>query len=294
MGDFLADTEPVGDPAVSGRYGCLLGDDWKALYVYGGATMGAALRAMCARLADPELRLLSVHALFLSPVPCGPLTIDTELLRAGRSVQQVAAVLRADASSHGELALRLQGTWGSHAADVITGLGEAMPSVAGPDDPSMLPPPPMPKELSDFQLHGQFEERYCPGWSRPGAFFDGAEAAESAVWARLRGGHRDGLGTFVPAVLLALADRAPGPHLGPTVQSGDREAGLRPMVTLELALRSIAEPVGDWLLLHGRIIEAAGGYLTTRVHMWDEARGLIAIADQLSRFAGGAKEAPHA
>jgi acyl-coenzyme A thioesterase PaaI-like protein len=286
VGGFLSDTRPVIDPTVPGRYSSMLGEDWKAFFAFGGATMGAAIRAMDARVGDPGLSPVSVHAQFLSPVPCGGLTIDTELVRAGRSVQQLAATLRPDDAP--EVALRLQGTWGRHDNDdVVTGLGVAPIDVPGPDGDALLPGKREGTPFSSLPMHTHFEERRAPGWAEPGAFFEDDQRPESAVWTRLRDGHRTSEGTFVPAVIAVIADRAPGPHLGFTISgSVDHDIPARPMVTLELAVRFVAEPVGDWLLLHGTVVEAARRYITTRVVMWDENQDLIAIADQVARFAG--------
>ena len=284
MGDFLTDTMPVADPATAGRYSSRLGEDWKAFYAFGGATMGAAVRAMDTRVGDPDLGPLSVHAQFLSPIACGGLTVDTEIVRAGRSVQQVAATLRADNAD--EIALRLQGTWGRTEDDVVTGLGVTPIDVPGPEDESLHRGRGEDSRFSSLPVHAQFEERRCEGWAEPGAFFRDELQGESAVWTRLLHGHRSSEGIFVPAVIAVLADRGPGPHLGTTIigRPAD-EIPARPMVTLEMAVRFVAEPVGDWLLLHGTIVEAAGRYLSSRVVMWDEERRLIAIADQLARFA---------
>jgi acyl-CoA thioesterase len=261
----------------------VLGDDWRAFYAFGGATMGAAIRAMGAHVGDPDLAPISVHAMFLNPIETGALTIDVESLRAGRSVHQVAAVLSRDGAE--DAAIRLQGTWGRRDDDPVTGVELQPPDVPGPDD-STVQPIVHDERFAHLPLHVHFEERPCPGWSTPQAFHTTGVSAQSAVWTRLQAGHRTGADRFEPAVLAVIADRAPGPHLGPTVSGRpDDDIPARPMVTLELAIRFIGQPVGDWMLVHGAVVEAAHRYLTTRAVIWDQHRDLVAIADQTARFA---------
>src|SRR4029078_8739433 len=63
----------------------------------------------------PELALVTANAIFVAPVPPGPVTIDVEVLRDGRTASQVAADLRVD----GKLALRAHGVFGiAHDTDL--------------------------------------------------------------------------------------------------------------------------------------------------------------------------------
>ena len=61
------------------------------MYVFGGVSMYTALRAMQEALGRPELPLVTANAIFLAPVPPGPVEIDVEVLRDGRNASQVAA-----------------------------------------------------------------------------------------------------------------------------------------------------------------------------------------------------------
>ena len=121
--DLVADTVLKPDPEVRGRYHADIPDHWKVMYVFGGVTMYAALRAMREALARPELRLVTANAIFVAPVPPGPVTIDVEVLRDGRTASQMAADLRVD----GKLALRVHGVFGiAHDLDhgfAVTGFG---------------------------------------------------------------------------------------------------------------------------------------------------------------------------
>src|SRR5512146_1125238 len=105
--DLRADTVPMPDPDVRGRFHVDIPDAWKVVYVFGGVSMYAALRAMRRALGRADLRLVTANAIFLAPVPPGPVTIDVEVLRDGRTASQVAADLRVD----GKLALRVHGVF---------------------------------------------------------------------------------------------------------------------------------------------------------------------------------------
>src|SRR5450432_3611798 len=94
--NLITDTALTADPTIPGRFHAEIPDDWKVVYVFGGVTMYTALRAMREALGRPELELVTANAIFIAPVPPGPVTIDVEVLRDGRTASQVAADLRVD------------------------------------------------------------------------------------------------------------------------------------------------------------------------------------------------------
>ena len=55
-------------------------DAWKVVYIFGGVSMYAALRAMEEALGRDDLSLVTANAIFLAPVPPGPITIDVDVL----------------------------------------------------------------------------------------------------------------------------------------------------------------------------------------------------------------------
>jgi hypothetical protein len=93
-GDFARDTAVSSDPDVPGRFHADLPDAWKVFYAFGGCTMAVALRAAQQAIDRPDLSPVSATAIFVSPVSCGPLTVDTTVLRRGRSAAQAVAALR--------------------------------------------------------------------------------------------------------------------------------------------------------------------------------------------------------
>ena len=74
--------------------------------------MYAALRAMQEALDRPELPLVTANAIFLAPVPPGPVKIDVDVLRDGRNASQVAADVHVPGAGP---ALRVHGVFGTRA-----------------------------------------------------------------------------------------------------------------------------------------------------------------------------------
>lgn len=80
--DLRADTTLTADPDRTGRFHGSLPDAWKVVYIFGGVSMYAALRAMEQHLGRADLKLVTANAIFLAPVPPGPITIDVDVLRS--------------------------------------------------------------------------------------------------------------------------------------------------------------------------------------------------------------------
>ena len=80
--DLRADTALARDPANPARFRGEINEGWKVVYVFGGVTMYTALRAMQEALNRPELPLVTANAIYLAPVPPGPITVDVDEDRA--------------------------------------------------------------------------------------------------------------------------------------------------------------------------------------------------------------------
>src|SRR5512132_2000336 len=177
--DIRNDTAPSADATIPGRFHALLPDAWKVVYVFGGVSMYAALRAMTESLARDDLDLVTANAIFLAPVPPGPITIDVTVLRDGRRASQVAADLR-HAGESGP-ALRVHGVFGTaHDTDVEYD-GLRFPEVPAPADSPLPPPRPDDSPFRDINFHEQTE------W-RPLSPFDDPGKGQFMSWVRLKRG----------------------------------------------------------------------------------------------------------
>src|SRR4051812_41297458 len=149
-GDFVADSQStprIGEP---GRYDGVIPLAWQIVDVFGGMTMSVALRAMQDELARPELRLISANSMFVDRVPCGPLTIDVDVLRSGKRIAQVASRLRT--GSNDGVALHTHAVFGvdhdqEHALQDVQ-----FPDVPPPEECDV--PPPQPDEEGDDRPWG--------------------------------------------------------------------------------------------------------------------------------------------
>lgn len=93
------DTETAVTPIAPGRYAAAFGPGWVVgRAINGGLSMATATRAALAALNEPEghqrWEPLTVAACFLTPSQQGPVELETEVLRAGRSYAAAQVSLR--------------------------------------------------------------------------------------------------------------------------------------------------------------------------------------------------------
>jgi len=273
--NVVADTVLTPDAGVRGRYHADIPDDWKVVYVFGGVTMYAALRAMREALRRPELRLVTANAIFIAPVPPGPVTIDVEVLRDGRTASQMAADLRVD----GKLALRVHGVFGV-AHDLDHGfLDVRFPEVPHPAD--VEPPPPADDRMpfGHINFHDQTDWRPVSGVPLDREAFR-AGPARCQIWTRLLEEPTLPEGGYDP---LALAIH--GDVIGPAVGAGLGPIDAPFMVlSLEIGIRFVATPVSPWVLQEIEAWHVGDGYATGPARLWDEAGNLCAIATQTANM----------
>ena len=117
-----------------GRYTASIGEEWVlAMAPQGGVVAAIAARAMAAELHTEEgvrQALRSTHGVFVTPVPAGPVVVDVEVLRRGRSISQARATVRGADATTGYTALAVFGS--ARAGFDFT---EAVcPEVAGPEE----------------------------------------------------------------------------------------------------------------------------------------------------------------
>ena len=261
--DIRADTTLTPDAARAGRYHAELPDGWRVMYVFGGVSMYAALRAMDEALHRDDLSLVTANAIFLAPVPPGPITIDVDVLRDGRRASQVAADLRVPGVEGP--ALRVHGVFGvAHDIDL------AYEDVRFPEVPRpqlVLPPPDRPNPFGHIPFHEQTE------W-KPVTSFDETGVGRFMSWVRLSESEPH---------LLALAVH--GDVLGPAVGRaiGPQESPFM-VLSLEIGIRFVRVPVTSWVLQEIEAWHIGDGYATGPARLWDEHGNLCAIATQTAHI----------
>jgi acyl-CoA thioesterase len=272
------------DGAKPGRYCATISDPWMlAVVPQGGIAAALAVEAMADTLGDATQTPRTLTAVFAGKVDAGPVEIDVQVLRRGRSMSQLTATVRNPGQEAGLTAIAAFGA--PRRGFSFTDL--QMPAVDGPEgrrsfrDP--LPDgvefeftrPPMPfwEEIVEARpVIGR------PPWE---PFEDGP--AETASWYRIDDPPVLPDGTLHPAALIVVCDTMPGAvgqKLGP-----DAGPWFGPSVDLTVHLLEPA-PAG-WLLAHNRARHAGDGYASVDQSLWTADGRLVAYATQLMFFAFG-------
>ncbi len=263
--DLRDDTTLTPDADRPGRFHADIPDGWKVVYVFGGVSMYAALRAMQEHFGRTDLSLVTANAIFLSPVPPGPITIDVEVMRDGRRASQVAADLRVPGVDHP--ALRVHGVFGSPHDIELTHQEVRFPEVPGPNAIEM--PPERPNPFGKINFHEQTE------W-RPVSPLDDPGKGHFMSWVRLQESD--------PHLLsLAVHGDVLGPAVGRALGPPD-ERGMFMVLSLEIGIRFVRAPVSTWVLQEIEAWHIGDGYATGPARLWDEAGNLCAIATQTANL----------
>jgi acyl-CoA thioesterase len=269
----------------AGRYEGSIDEAWNLNPLpQGGVVTAATLRAMAHHLDDPTQSLRTLHSTFVSQVAHGPITIEVELLRRGRSMSQLRAEVANSGSRRGHL------TTGIFGAD--------RPGFSFTDltPPAEVPPPADCPSYRDPPPPGTVGFRDMPFWRRlvetrgvyghPPWEAYVPDRAERIQWYGFDETPFLDDGTMDPLALVVLADTMPGAvseKVGPT----DR-AWFAPSVDLTVHLLDHCR--SPWVLAHNRARFAGDGYASADMALWDcgetgsEPARLVAYATQLFIF----------
>jgi acyl-CoA thioesterase len=279
---FLESTKVVA--IGSGCFEATIPEDWNLRPLpQGGVVTALAVRAMAEALAHPTQRLRTLHTAFVGQVADGPVTIEVEVLREGRSMSHARAEVKNPDARRGHLTTAI--------------LGDTRPGFAFTDlAPPVVPRPaecpsfrdPIPDEAEPFEP--------MPFWThvvegRPAlghAPWDDyvPDRAERAMWYRFDEPPFLDDGTMDPLALVILADTMPG-AVGEKIGRDDR-SWFAPSVDLTVHL--LDECRSPWVLAHNRARYAGDGYASADMALWDcgaDGSGpprLVAYATQLFLF----------
>jgi acyl-CoA thioesterase len=265
--EFDADTAIT--RLAEGAYAATATDRWSIGHVpNGGYTMAIALRALVEDLGRPDPLTVTAH--FVSAAEPGPVELDVEQVRAGRSAatgtvrlaQGGVERLRMLGSCHdlaGAQDARVQHHTGPPSLPPVEDCLQGRGAMPGGTFASVA-------ERFDLRLHPDHV-----GWAR------GAPTGrmEIAGWIRAADG-REPDTLLLPAIVDALP---------PTVF----ELGYAGWVpTLELTLHVRARPVPGWLRCSVRSRHLSAGLVEEDAEVWDADDRLIAMSRQISRLPRGA------
>jgi acyl-CoA thioesterase len=268
-----------------GRYEAAVDSSWNLSPLpQGGIVSAVALRAMAAALGDPSQVLRTLHTTFVAQVAHGPVVVDVELLRRGRSMSHLRAEVSNPDRDHGHLTTAIFGS--PRSGFSFTDLAPPSEAPAPDDCPSFRDPRPAGQEGFTPM---EFWERRVEGRSALGhAPWDDytPDRAERAMWYRFDQPPYLEDGTIDPLALVVLADTMPGAvheRVGPQ----DR-TWFAPSVDLTVHLLDVCR--SPWVLAHNRARFAGDGYASADMALWDcgeagtgEPR-LVAYATQLFLF----------
>ena len=275
------DLEEVGE----GAFRTSISDAWRlAMAPQGGIVTAVAVRAMERVLGHPEQTLRTVTAMFAGVVQGGPVSVEVQVLRRGRSMSQLTATVRNEGAAAGLTAIAAFGA--SRRGFDFTDL--VMPTVDGPEGLRGYRDP-IPDDV-DFEFDGDpfpFWERVIecrPAIGRPPwePHVDGP--AEAGYWYRLDHPPLAPDGSMDVAAPIVLCDTMPGSvgqKLGP-----DSGRWFAPSVDYTLHVFRPA-PTG-WLFSHQHARHAGGGYASVDSALWDpsgpDGPALVAFATQVMLF----------
>lgn len=273
-GEFLVDSDVQPDPSVPGRYTLDLSPAWNVFYAFGGMTMAVALRAAERAIGRADLQPVTATALYIQPVADGPVVIDVEVLRSGRSAAQATASLRN--TSHDGPALLLTATFGQQHESLVDYVDAVFPDVPPPEECDPPPPRPDDSPFKDLPFHAQTDWRPTRPWD-PDNWT--SSPAEMSSWVRFVKEPRLADGRIDPVSLCVPADQ-----LGGAVSQ--RVAPDQPwfVLTLELGLHFLQPTRSPWVLQHTVSPHAGDGYASGHVFLWDDERRLLGFATQRARM----------
>jgi acyl-CoA thioesterase len=285
---------PVGSPFLNetavrangpGRYSAEIDEAWNLRPLpQGGIVTALALRAMAAELDDPGQRLRTLHTSFVAQVAHGPVDVDVEVLRRGRSMSHVRAEVRNPGTPRGHLTTGIFGA---------TREGFAFTDLRPPDD---VPRPdecgsfrdPPPPGVETFEPMPFWTERIEGRPALGHAFWEDyvPDRAERAFWYRFDEPPFLEDGTLDPLALVVLADTMPA-AVGEKVGPQDRH-WFSPSV--DLTVHVLDDCLSPWVPAHNRARYAGDGYASADMALWDcgpDGTGtprLVTYATQLFLF----------
>ena len=285
MGNPFAAATSV-TPLGNGRYAAELDERWNLRPLpQGGIVTAIAVQAMEAELRHAEQRPRTLHTTFAAKVTDGPLEVDVEVLRSGRSMSQLRAEVRNPGADRGHLTTCVFGARRSG-----FDFTDLRPPADRPDPAtcrSYREPPPEGFEF-DFEPMRFWTElvetRHVFGHAPWEDYVP--DRAERMMWYRFDEAPLLDDGRLDPLSLVVLADTMPG-AVGERVGPSDR-MWFAP--SIDLTVHLLDDCRSSWVLAHNRARYAGDGYASADMALWDcgddasrEPR-LVAYATQLFLF----------
>jgi acyl-CoA thioesterase len=271
-----------------GRYAAELDERWNLRPLpQGGIVTALAVRAMQDALDRPDQKPRTLHTTFAGQVAHGPLEVDVEVLRAGRTMSQVRGEVRNQGSDRGHLTTCV---FGRSRRGFERDGGPALRPPTGYPRPDTSrshrrPPPEVQAEWQPMPFWTELVENRVALGHLPWDNYV-PDSSEKVIWYRFDEPPVLDDGRLDPLALIVLVDTMPGAigeMIGPTEQPW-----FAPSVDLTVHL--LGDCRSTWVLGHNRAHHLGDGYASAEMTLWDcgpdgdgEPR-LVAFATQLFLF----------
>lgn len=245
-----------------------IGKDWQqGRTTYGGVVCAIAAQAMRDVAGGDwpqDVRLRALQCSFVAMVEPGPVHVEVEVLRQGRSVCQVMA--RVNAADR--LGSVLMGVYSAGRPSSLKPRSLQRP--AAPREAEALPAVPyLPGRMPPFLQHLEMR------WAEGALPYSGTPGHRSVIHLRLRD---PDIATVVPEVLAVLLADAPAtPAIGEFAQRVPSSS-----VTWALELNPLSsEHVAGWWRIDSESVLVEGGYVNHAARLWAPSGTLAAMGTQL-------------
>lgn len=285
MGNPFVEAVTV-QPAAPGQYTAHLDDVWNLRPLpQGGIVTAVAVAAMARELGVDGHTPRTLHTTFAAQVAHGPLQVDVEILRRGRSMSHARAEVSNPGSGRGHLTTAIFGSRRDGFSFTDLEPPGVIPDPA--DCPSFREPPP--PEFSFYMAPMPFWDRLVEGRAvigHPPWEEYVPNRAERAMWYRFDDSPVLDDGALDPLALIVLADTMPG-AVGEMV---GRQGRLWFAPSVDLTVHLLGRCESEWVLAHNRARFAGDGYASADMALWDcgndggNVPRLVAYATQLFLF----------
>ena len=241
--------------------------DWQqGRTTFGGLIATVAVQAMrdvAGADWSPAVRLRALQTSFIGPVDQGPVEVVVQVLREGKNVRQVQALVQ----QRGQTSALLLGVFGT-GRDTVVPVREPDQPTVDRDAENARPLPFIPGVAPNFTQHFDFR------WGEGRMPYTGTESWHSRIHLRLKSEPVD-----AELLTVLMADTPPSPVISRFTQPTPASS-----VSWELELRPVdLTGHGDdaWWRVDTDVIAAAGGYVNQVTRLWTPAGDLAALGYQV-------------
>ena len=234
----------------NGRLNAVVDDVWtQGRTSYGGLSTALCYHAAAQALPEPRA-LRSAMISFVGP-SAGPVDVEAELMRAGRTAASVRT------------RLKTPDTNGVEASFIFSNMRESVLNVPGPGLPEDLPPHPEtgPELVAPPELAPAFTRQFDWIWPPGLAPFVHTGSPEERVWVRLK----DERQWETMAGLLCVGDALP-PAVAPIMT---QFAPISSMTWMVDVLTDELKTDDGWWLLESKANYAGGGHCSQDMTIWN-------------------------